>query len=110
MRRRHPAYTAEVLAQVKCLRPIAGTAASHHERLDGSGYHRGLDARALPLPARIFAVADVYDALAHDRPYHVAMPLDRVFAILDGDAGSRLDGRSMAALRELLQSGAELAA
>ena len=48
--RRHPAYTAEVLAQVECLRPIAGTAASHHERLDGSGYHRGLEAPALRCP------------------------------------------------------------
>jgi HD-GYP domain-containing protein (c-di-GMP phosphodiesterase class II) len=108
--RRHPAYTAEVLAHVECLRPIAGTAASHHERLDGSGYHRGLDAAALPLPARILAVADVYDALAHDRPYHAAMPTDRVLEILAADAGTRLDGRSIAALRELLQSGAELAA
>jgi HD-GYP domain-containing protein (c-di-GMP phosphodiesterase class II) len=55
-------------------------------------------------------VADVYDALAHDRPYHAAMPLERVFEILDADAGTRLDRRSIAALRELLQSGAELAA
>jgi len=108
--RRHPAHTAEVLAHVECLRPIAGTAASHHERLDGSGYHRGLEAGSLPLPARILAVADVYDALAHDRPYHAAMPLERVFEILDADAGTRLDRRSIAALRELLQSGAELAA
>jgi HD-GYP domain-containing protein (c-di-GMP phosphodiesterase class II) len=108
--RRHPAYTAEVLDEVECLRPIAGTAASHHERLDGSGYHRGLPADELPLPARILAVADVYDALAHERPYHAAMPTDRVFEILDGDAATRLDGRSIAALRELLQSGAELAA
>ena len=102
--RRHPAYTAEVLQHVECLRPIAGTAASHHERLDGSGYHRGLDASALPLPARILAVADVYDALAHDRPYHAAMPADRALAILDADAGTRLDGESVAALRRLLDS------
>ena len=108
--RRHPAHTAEVLAYVECLRPIAGTAASHHERLDGSGYHRGLDASALPLPARILAVADVYDALAHDRPYHAAMPAGRVLQILAADADTRLDGRSIAALRELLQSGSELAA
>jgi HD-GYP domain-containing protein (c-di-GMP phosphodiesterase class II) len=98
----HPAYTAEVLAQVECLRPIAGTAASHHERLDGSGYHRGLDAPALPLPARILAVADVYDALACDRPYRAAMPAERVLAILDADAGARLDAESVAALRRLL--------
>ncbi len=100
--RRHPAYTAEVLAQVECLRPIAGTAASHHERLDGSGYHRGLEAPALSLPARILAVADVYDALARDRPYRAAMPAERVLAILDADAGARLDAESVAALRRLV--------
>lgn len=100
--RRHPAYTAEVLAQVECLRPIAGTAASHHERLDGSGYHRGLEAPALSLPARILAVADVYDALARDRPYRAAMPTERVLAILDADAGARLDAESVAALRRLV--------
>ena len=100
--RRHPAYTAEVLAQVECLRPIAGTAASHHERLDGSGYHRGLEAPSLSLPARILAVADVYDALARDRPYRAAMPAERVLAILDADAGARLDAESVAALRRLV--------
>jgi len=100
--RRHPAYTAEVLAQVECLRPIAGTAASHHERLDGSGYHRGLEAPALSVPARILAVADVYDALARDRPYRAAMPTERVLAILDADAGARLDAESVAALRRLV--------
>jgi HD-GYP domain-containing protein (c-di-GMP phosphodiesterase class II) len=104
--RRHPAYTAEVLAHVECLRPIAGTAASHHERLDGSGYHRGLDAAELPLPARILAVADVYDALAHDRPYHAAMPIERVLEILAADAGTRLDSESIGALRALLAAGA----
>jgi HD-GYP domain-containing protein (c-di-GMP phosphodiesterase class II) len=100
--RRHPAYTAEVLVQVECLRPIAGTAASHHERLDGSGYHLGLEAPALSLPARILAVADVYDALARDRPYRAAMPAERVLAILDADAGARLDAKSVAALRRLV--------
>jgi response regulator RpfG family c-di-GMP phosphodiesterase len=100
--RRHPAYTAEVLAHVECLRTVAGTAASHHERLDGSGYHRGLDASVLPVPARILAVADVYDALAHDRPYHAAMPTERALAILDADAGTRLDRESIAALHRLL--------
>jgi HD-GYP domain-containing protein (c-di-GMP phosphodiesterase class II) len=99
-----------VLAHVECLRRIAGTAASHHERLDGSGYHRGPASEQLPLPARILVVADVYDALAHERPCHAAIPLDRGLAILDADAGTRLDGRSIAALRELLQSGAEFAA
>ena len=62
----------------------------------------GLEAPSLSLPARILAVADVYDALARDRPYRAAMPAERVLAILDADAGARLDADSVAALRRLV--------
>ncbi len=52
------------------LAPIAG---AHHERLDGSGYPRGLDAEALTMPMRVLAVADVYAALTAERPYRPAL-------------------------------------
>ena len=74
--REHTRYTLQILERVRCFRHLAGIAASHHERLDGSGYHRGLAAFDLPRPARILAVADVFDALTADRPYRAAMPLD----------------------------------
>ena len=82
--REHTRFTLQILERVHCFRHLAGIAASHHERLDGSGYHRGLAAFDLPRPARILAVADVFDALTADRPYR------------DGDAGRAGARRSCA--------------
>ena len=59
--------------------PIAG---AHHERLDGSGYHRGSKAAAITLEARLLAVADVYDAMTHDRPYRAALSPEQARAQL----------------------------
>jgi putative nucleotidyltransferase with HDIG domain len=72
--REHPRYTQEILARVAAFAPIVETAASHHERLDGRGYHRGLREADLALPARVLAVADIYEALTAERPYRAAMP------------------------------------
>ena len=68
-------------------------AAAHHERLDGSGYPHGVDGADLALPARILAVADVYDAItAFDRPYRRAMSPEQAVEILREQAGEKLDG------------------
>lgn len=80
---RHTQYTLEILQGVPRFQRFASLAASHHERLDGSGYHIGLDADALTLPMRILAVADVCDALSAERPYRCAMPIVDVVARLD---------------------------
>ena len=66
-------------------------AAAHHERLDGSGYWRGYGAEQLSVPARILAVADVYDALHAKRPYRDSMPLEKVFEMMRADAPRALD-------------------
>jgi HD-GYP domain-containing protein (c-di-GMP phosphodiesterase class II) len=96
--REHPRYTHEILARVACLRSIVDAAASHHERLDGRGYHRGLSAFDLSRPARIMAVADVYEALTAERPYREAMPRDGALAILHEQRGSALCPASVDAL------------
>jgi HD-GYP domain-containing protein (c-di-GMP phosphodiesterase class II) len=67
--RLHPYYTERVLERSGILAPLALAAGSHHERLDGSGYHRGATAAQLSLEARLLAAADVHDALTHDRPH-----------------------------------------
>ncbi|MCL7462950.1 HD domain-containing phosphohydrolase [Pseudomonas sp. NW5] len=76
------------------LRQVPQIAASHHEKLDGSGYPRRLDARRLGVPERILAIADVFEALtAADRPYKPAMPLSQVLRIMvDMVKASHLDG------------------
>jgi len=88
--REHPRYTQQILERVACLRGIVETAASHHERLDGRGYHRGLTGVSLSRAARILAVADIYEALTADRPYREAMPRERALAIVREQRGVAL--------------------
>ncbi|MDA8210299.1 MAG: HD domain-containing protein [Clostridia bacterium] len=63
----------------------------HHERIDGKGYPFGLKGDAIPLPARIIAVADTFDALTSDRPYRSRLPLEKAVAILKECRGTQLD-------------------
>jgi len=72
--RLHPYYTERVLERSPALAPLALLAGSHHERLDGSGDHRGATAAQLSLGARLLAAADAYDAMTHDRPHRPALP------------------------------------
>jgi len=70
--RLHPYYTERVLEKAPALRPLSRLAGGHHERLDGSGYHRGDPAALLPLASRILAAADAYHAMTELRPYRPA--------------------------------------
>ena len=70
----------------------------HHERLDGSGYPYGLKAEAIPIEARIVAVADTYDALISDRPYRKACSEFEARRVLVEEARLRLDARAVSAL------------
>lgn len=83
----HVRVTHKMLSELpfpKKLRRVPEYAASHHEKLDGSGYPFGLTAGQIPLPARIIAVADIFEALtAPDRPYKEPMPLSRALAIMN---------------------------
>ncbi len=74
---------------------------AHHERWDGTGYPRGLAGEAIPLPGRIVAVADVFDALTHARPYKRPWPVDEALAEIARQAGRQFDPRAVAALRLL---------
>lgn len=102
--RRHPEYSYRILARVAPFRALAETAASHHERMDGRGYHRGIPAGTLSRAARVLAVADVCDALSAERPYRAAMPRERVLEIMRRDAGPALCPESFAALEQALRA------
>jgi putative nucleotidyltransferase with HDIG domain len=97
--KRHPHFTHEVLARVPVFSEFALDAASHHERVDGKGYHRGIGGAALSRHARILATADVFDALSAERPYRPALPLDQVLAIIAEGRGTQLCPESVDALR-----------
>jgi hypothetical protein len=74
----------------------------HHERMDGSGYPHGLVAEAIPIEARIVAVADTYDVLTTDRPYRHARAEKEARQVVQDEAGSHLDRRVVAALMRAL--------
>ncbi|MFI4991770.1 MAG: HD domain-containing phosphohydrolase [Solirubrobacterales bacterium] len=89
------------------LQMAAVIAATHHERWDGGGYPKRLSGEAIPLVGRIVAVADVFDALTHDRPYKPAWAVERAIAEIGSGAGSQFDPRvvtAFLALREELST------
>ena len=97
--RLHPLLTDRMLVRVSALRGPRTIAARHHERLDGSGYPRGLTASALSPPDRLLAAADVYHAMTEPRPHRPA--LDGVAAARELRAevrAGRLDGAAAAAV------------
>lgn len=79
-------------------------ALSHHERWDGMGYPRRLAGNAIPLPGRIVAVADAFDALTNDRPYRRALPLDTSLAEIDRHRGTQFDSSVVDALVRVVSS------
>jgi putative nucleotidyltransferase with HDIG domain len=98
--RRHPHYSGSILRRVPGFAAVSEIAASHHEKLDGSGYFRNLTADQLSLPARILTVADIYDALTAARPYREALPVEKALQMISKDAPRALDGECVRALRQ----------
>ncbi len=97
--RLHPYLTERMLARPKALARIGAVAALHHERLDGSGYPRGVSAAMLPLVARILAAADVYHAMTEPRPHRTALdPDEAARALRDEVKAGRLDGQAVDAV------------
>lgn len=94
----HPVHTLRILERAPCFAELADLAANHHEKLDGSGYPRSLEACDLDLPMRILAVADIYEALTADRPYRPPLAPEEALAIIDRDVPHRLDAEVRNAL------------
>jgi HD-GYP domain-containing protein (c-di-GMP phosphodiesterase class II) len=90
--REHPLLGERIVAQVSYLNGIARQViGAHHERWDGAGYPRRLEADRIPLSARIFTLADVYDAMTTDQPYRAALPIDVVLEHIAGGSGTQFD-------------------
>ncbi len=88
---KHPAAGAEILGSIMQLQHHAAAVRHHHERFDGQGYPDGLRGGAIPLAARIIAVADVFDAMSSDRSYRRGLSADRVLEEIAHGAGSHFD-------------------
>lgn len=89
--RAHPCVGHRILSDLESLRDVVPVVRHHHERMDGTGYPDGLVGFAIPLEARIVAVADVLDALTTDRPYRAGLALPEALRIMGEMRGSHLD-------------------
>jgi putative nucleotidyltransferase with HDIG domain len=100
--RAHTSYTYEILRRVQVFGEFAEMAAGHHERLDGTGYHRGIAGENLGLEVRILAAADMYEALAAHRPYRQDKTSEEAIAIINREAGRGLCPSAISALKTFL--------
>ena len=89
--RKHPQYAYDLLYPITYLRPTLDIAYCHHEWWDGTGYPRKLKGEEIPLPARIFAIVDVWDALLSDRPYRKAWAEIDVIKYITDLSGKQFD-------------------
>jgi HD-GYP domain-containing protein (c-di-GMP phosphodiesterase class II) len=89
--RMHPVKGYEIATQIEMLKPVMPAVRNHHERWDGAGYPDGMKAEDIPMSARIVAIADAYDAMATDRPYKRALPLEECEALLRKNALKMFD-------------------
>jgi len=101
--RQHPQFARNLLAPIEYLRPAMDIPCFHHERWDGSGYPSDLKGEEIPLPARLFAVVDVFDALTSDRPYRKAWPIQDALKHLKEQAGKLFDPKMTTAFLTLAQ-------
>ena len=96
----HPVVGAEILERVEFPYPVVPIVRSHHEKWDGSGYPEGLKANDIPIGARILSAVDCLDALASDRQYRRALPLDQAMEEVAKLAGKSFDPQVVALLQE----------
>ncbi|MGA3024000.1 MAG: HD domain-containing phosphohydrolase [Bryobacteraceae bacterium] len=105
----HPIVGAEILDRVKFPYDVVPVVRGHHEKWNGSGYPDGLKGEDIPLGARILAAADCLDALASNRQYRPALPLDDAMAVVRAEAGISYDPRVVRILQENYREWEELA-
>lgn len=102
--RAHVSRGVAILSKSKWLRGATAVVEFHHERFDGSGYPRGLTGEQIPLIARIFAIADVFDALTSRRHYKEPFPLEKAMRMMREKRGSHFDPRLLDAFFRLVPS------
>ncbi len=103
--RQHPVTAYNLLAPITFLTKALEIPYSHHEKWDGTGYPQGLKEYAIPMSARIFAVADVWDALTSNRTYNNAWPREKTIAYFIEQSGTHFDPRVVNIFLELVEQG-----
>ena len=103
--REHPTIGAQIVSPIRFLAGAIEIVQSHHERWDGEGYPSGLRGERIPLAARVFAIADSFDAMTSDRPYRAAMPAERALEEIRQGAGTQFDPSVVRAFLDLVDEG-----
>lgn len=101
--KKHPIYAYQMLSRIEYLLPAIDIPLYHHERWDGNGYPKGLKGDEIPLPARIFAVVDVYDALTSDRPYRKAWTKEEAIEYIKEQSGKHFDPKIVAIFLDIIK-------
>jgi ribonuclease P protein subunit RPR2 len=105
MMREHPEIGAQIVSPIRFLAGAVDIVRTHHERWDGAGYPYGLSGEEIPLAARVFSIADSFDAMTSDRPYRAAMPIEQALEQIREGAGSQFDPEVAKAFLELADDG-----
>lgn len=100
--RLHATHTEQILARIPQFSELARVSAAHHERLDGRGYPRGLPAAEIARETRIITVADIFDAITAERPYHPAMEAEQGLKIMRQMVGAAIDVDCFEALERVV--------
>lgn len=89
--RKHPDYAYDLINPIEYFRPCLSIPYCHHERWDGTGYPQGLKGAEIPLPARLFAIVDVWETLSSNRVYREAWPQNKVMEYIRQQSGAHFD-------------------
>lgn len=103
--KQHTSMGAEILKNIKTIKNLHYGALYHHERYDGKGYPVGLVGEGIPVEARIIAIADAYDAMAHNRKYRGKLTPEAILAELENVKGRQLDPKLVDVFLQMLQEG-----
>ncbi|HZL85288.1 MAG TPA: HD domain-containing response regulator [Candidatus Krumholzibacteria bacterium] len=103
--RAHPEMGARIISNIDYLEPAIGLILHHHERIDGRGYPHGLVGSDIELGTRIVTVVDSFDAMTTNRPYRIAMPVEKAITLLRGNAGRQFDPEIVTRFIDLIEAG-----
>jgi HD-GYP domain-containing protein (c-di-GMP phosphodiesterase class II) len=99
----HAQFTEMILSEITPFKPLAKIAAAHHEKLDGTGYPRGIGADEISLVTRIITTADIFDAISAERPYRQAMSVTKTLEIMAENLHTAIDPRCFNALKQAIE-------
>ena len=98
----HAEYSERILSRITAFAELARVAGAHHERLDGTGYPRGLRAEEINIETRIITTADIFDAITAERPYRGAIPIPKALEMMEQTVGTALDPQCFDALKRAI--------